>query len=780
MSLTPHDLYRFDAFVLNRRKRVLVRNGAVVGLSPKGFDVLTYLVMNPGRVVEKEELLRAVWPGAFVEEGNLTQHISGLRKALGDRAEFIVTVPRQGYQFAVEVEPEPLVPGDAPPEPLVQTVRERARIVIEELPQAGPAAPPALAAPVRRRGWAVWASVAAALAVAVAALAGFAWWRHGRPQPAPVTAVLAQVANSTGDPALGAMLGQALRIDLNQSQAVDVLDEGGAASVLQRMGRGAETPLSYAVAREICERSNRQVVLSGGIEAAGSRYVLTLDGTDCRTGRSVAAAKTEVGSKEEVPRALDGLAEKVRRGLLASAASLAGPERPLRAVTTTSLEALRQYSIGKEMQDQGRRNDSTAAFQRAVDLDPQFALAYRELGVNNLYIGQNELAAQYFQRAFDLSGHVGPMEQLTVRATYYSMGRRDLVEAIKVYKLWQDTDPHDPIAACNLTDIYMQLGQWGPALAAGEYARQRFPKFPLVYENLSTIYRSLNRSDDAANAAHMAVKTGTGDVGDHMTLFDVALMQRDEAALARETAWFEAHDDGATVWYYPSFRGGAAAARGQLAEAERLYRRAYDNAMRANLPEAANGILMDEARAELELGYPAAARETLQRAGRWETSDPGQAELHAETGDLGFAEAYLAAHAAPSPDTLLTYVSVPRVRAAVALGRGKPEEAVRALEPARPYEMRDYTVPWLRGTAYLQLGQAAPAEAEFGKIVDNPGINPTCATASLGHLGLARAYALGGKKPQARREYETLFALWKNADPNLPALQQARAEYQRL
>jgi tetratricopeptide (TPR) repeat protein len=592
--------------------------------------------------------------------------------------------------------------------------------------------------------------------------------------------VLADFVNTTGDPAFDSMLKRALQIDLNQSPTLDVLDERGGMNALQMMGKTKDTPMGYDTAREICERSNRQVVLSGSIAAIGSQYLLTLDGTDCRTGRAVAAAKTEVRSKEDVLHALDTIAEQVRRGLNQSSASLASHEAPLRMATTSSLEALRQYSAGIGLQEQGRRNDSTAAFQRAVDLDPEFALAYRELGVNNSYVGQNEVAGRYLEKAFQLSDHVSAMEQLKIRATYYASGRRDLIEAIKAYKLWENTDPHDPIPACNLTDVYMSLGQWGPALIAGESARDRFPNVPIVYENLATIYRSANRFDDSLNATRMAAKVGTGDVGDHMSLFELALIHHEEVALARETAWFDAHDDGTDVWYYPSFRGGAAAAMGQLADAERLYRRAYDNAKRANLQEAANGILMDEARAEMEFGYPEAARATLHSVGKWQTNGPDQAELHAETGDIGFAEAYLAAHAAPSPDTLLTYVFVPRVQAAVALQRGNASDAIRALEPARPYEMRDYTVPWLRGAAYLKLGQPALAEVEYKKIVDNPGIDPVSATATLGHLGLARAYAMGGKNSQARHEYETLFALWKNADPNLTVLQQARADYQRL
>jgi DNA-binding winged helix-turn-helix (wHTH) protein/tetratricopeptide (TPR) repeat protein len=771
MSLSPNDLYRFDAFVLNPRKRTLVRDGSVVGISPKGFDVLTYLVMNPGRVVEKEELLQAVWPGAYVEEGNLTQHISGLRKALGDRAGFIVTVPRQGYQFTVEVRQEPTaaMPGDV----IVQTVRERAHVVIQDLPATE--VRPALAAPARSRVWPV-----AALGALLVALAGFGWWKHLQPKPTSVKVVLADFANSTGDPALDGVLKRALAIDLTQSPYLDVMGERSAADTLQLMGKGRDTPLSYDIAREVCERTNRQVVLSGSISAIGSLYVLTLDGTDCHTGRAVAAAKTEVRSKEEVPRALDTIAEQVRRGLNESSASLADYEVPLRLATTSSLEALRQYSIGKDLQDQGRRNDSTAAFQRAVDLDPQFALAYRELGINNSYIGQDELAAQYMEKAFRLSDHVSAMEQLKIRATYYAMGRRDLNEAIKVYKLWEETYPSDPVPASNLTDVYMTLGQWGQALAAGEDARKRFPNYPLVYENLMTIYRSLNRWEDARQATQMAVRVGTGDVGEHISLFKLALIGRDEAALARETAALDAHDDGTMVTFDPSMRSGAAAAQGRFGEAERLYRRAYDNARRANLPEAANVVLMDEARAELELGYPAAARETLRLAGNWRTDTPDAAELHAQTGDAAVAEAYLASHAAASPDTLMTYVFLPRVRAALALQRGDVSAALQALEPTRPYEMRDYIVPWLRGNAYLKLTQPSLAAMEFRKIVDNPGIDACSATVTLGHLGLARAYAMEGKVTEARKEYQTLFALWRNADPDLPVLKQARTEFARL
>ena len=754
MSVSPNGLYCFDEFKLDGLKRTLTRAGEPVGLSPKAFEILAYLVTHSGQVATKEELLKAVWPDSFVEEGNLSQHVSGLRKAFGERAGYIVTIPGRGYQFTGQVQCEIPAQGGF----VVQTVRERTQVVVHEgLPEPQRLA---LAGSTRTR---VWPVVAAAV-VAAASVAGFVVWRHSRVTPSAVSVVLADVVNETGDSTFDLTLKRALQINLEQSPYMDVMSDREAANTLQLMGRSRNATVPYDTAREICERSNRQVVLKGTISLVGSRYLLTLDGTDCSSGKTVAAAKAEARSKDDVLQALDNITERVRRGLNESSKSLARYGVPLHTATTSSLEALEEFSLGKYLQEQGRRREATPAFQRAIALDPQFAMAYRELGVNDSYIGQDEQASQEYAEAFRLSDHVSAMEQLKIRATYYAMSEHDMLEGIKAFELWATTYPQDPVPVSNVADAYMRLGQYQVAAETAERCSREFPDFATSYENLSTIYQALGRFDDAKAATNRAAQVGTGDTGLHLSLFNIAMAQRDYAALARETAWFDAHEDGATVWYYPGFRGGAAAAMGEYADAEELFRRAYDSAQRANLPEAANSILIEEARAELGLGHAAEARATLQRIGEWKSDLPDLAELHVALHNSGFAESYLAAHQGTSKDTLLTNVFLPRVRASVALERGKPEEAIQALEPARPFEMRDYIVPSLRGAAYLKNGQPELAAAEYKKIVEHPGIAPDSVLYPLAYLGLARADAAMKRAADSRQAYETLFALWKDAD----------------
>jgi DNA-binding winged helix-turn-helix (wHTH) protein len=785
-----HEVYQFGRFLLSPSRHALYVGESEIPLAPKSFEVLLYLARNPGRLVTKEELLTAVWPDAMVEEGNLAQQISRLRKAFETEpgtANLIRTVPGRGYQFTAEVsrgENLPLaVANEASPIFSSESVssagagysverwRERTHTIVEEMLVPASAVPiPASPAVARRR-------VAVAVAVlAIVGLGSWAAWRwHSRAAPSePRQIVLADVINNTGDATFDRTLKRALEIDLTQSPYMDVLSERSGVDTLQMMGRRADTALTPDIAREICERTNRKVLLTGTISSLGRRYLLTLEASDCSSAKPLASAKAEAGSKEGVLEALDRVAEGIRRGLNESAQSLASYEVPLRSATTSSLDALKAYSVGVYLDSQGRpKPEIIAAFQRAVELDPQFAMAYRWLGVENSYVDQPELAAQYVQKAFELSEHVSALEQLSIRATYYVASQGDLIKGIEAYRLWASTYPQDPVPVADEIDCYMTLGQWDRAVATGERGARLFPSYALMYENMATIYRSVGRYEDAKNATRLAAQVGKGETGEHLSNFENALAQQDEATLAREDQWYGAHEDGATVWYYPAFRGDAAAGAGNLKRAEELYRIAYDSARRANLPESADVVLIHQALAEFNLGLRGAARATLGRVRRVSGDNPDVVGLYAELGEPAFAERFLAAHSAPSPDTLMTYVFVPRVRAALALERGKPLDAIAALESSRPYEMRDYAVPTLRGQAYLKAGQPDLAIGEYKKILSHPGIDPLSVLYSMAYVEVARASA----DIESRREYEAFFTRWKDADPDLPLLKQARAEY---
>jgi tetratricopeptide (TPR) repeat protein len=615
------------------------------------------------------------------------------------------------------------------------------------------------------------------VALVAMSLTGYVAWRHFHSKPTVATIVLTDFVNSTGDTTFDHTLKRALEIDLEQSPYMDVLSERAGVSTLLFMGRKSDTPITFDIAQEICERTNREMLLTGTISSLGKKYLLTVEAASCSTGKQLASAKAEARSKEEVLEALDKVAEHVRRGLNESAQSVESYEVPLRVATTSSLEALRAYSIGKYLQSQGRsRSEIIAAFQQAVELDPRFAMAYRELAVENLNSGQSVLASQDYKKALDLSDHISTYEQLVIRAGYYAYGQRDLIAGIKAFQVLASTYPQDVIGTVNVVDEYLRLGQYGPAISAGERGLKLFPTNAVLYENLAEAYKDANRFDDSKAATLMAARVGKGDTGLHLDLFEIALAEQDQNTVARETLWFETHEDGSTVWYFPSFRGGAAATGGRYKQARELFQSAYESAERVNLPETADKILIDQALVELKSGLLAASRATLGRIHTPDTDTPDFAQLRAELGDTSSAELFLSTHSVPTPDTIMTYVDLPRVRGVLALQRGKPLDAIAALEPARPYEMRDYNVPSMRAEAYLRAGQPGMAINEYKKVLVNPGIDPTSILYPLAQLGLARSYAMMGNTSASRSQYEAFLSAWKDADHDLPVLKEANAE----
>jgi DNA-binding winged helix-turn-helix (wHTH) protein/Flp pilus assembly protein TadD len=792
MSGHSSDTYRFGKFRLNDARQALYLEDREIPLASKTYDVLQYFLRNPGRVITKEELLNAVWSNAYIEESNLAQHIFRIRKAFEaepQAAQLIRTVPGRGYLFTAEVNCETAAPPEAHPVPDPEASqlsatpysserwRERTHVVLEEF-EYKPAPATATGHP-----WMRSAAAAAGIALVAAGLASWRVWNK-RLHPAHSgyrQVVLADFVSTTGDAAFDRTLKRALEIDLAQSPYMDILSERAGIETLQTMGRTKDTPITADVAREICERTNREVLLAGTLSSVGHRYLLTLEGSDCSTGKSLASAKAEANSSEGVLGALDSVADRVRHQLDESSRSIEGHDVPLREATTASLEALKAYSTGKYLQSQGRpHGEAIAAFQRAVELDPQFAMAYRELAIENTYIGQNALSGRYMKQAFDLSGHLTTREQLMIRAGYYTLTQRDRVEGVKTNELMASVYPHDATPIAGIEDSYTVLGQYDRALEAGERGARLMPQTAVIFENLGTIYRSLNRFDEAIAAEQHAAAVGQGETGLDQQLILIAYARHDLPAIERESRWFDAHEDGATVWYYPAFRGDGAASLGKYRQALELYFSAYRSALRAHLPEAADQILIDQADAEFALGLPHAARETLHRISGQTEAHPEIAALEAELGDVVSAERFLAAHSAATPDTLLAYVYLPLAKAAIALQRGRPLDTVALLESSRPYEMRDYAVLTLRAKAYLQAGRPEQAIGDYQKILDHPGIDPTSVLYPLAHLGLAHAYMQKHDVAASQQEYEALFAHWKDADPDLPVLQQARVEYANL
>jgi DNA-binding winged helix-turn-helix (wHTH) protein/tetratricopeptide (TPR) repeat protein len=782
MSFPLRDLYLFDEFELSRSRRTLLRNGQPVSLLPKTFEVLSCLVSNPGRIVAKDEILKSVWPESFVEENNLTQHISLLRKALTDRASYIVTVPGRGYQFTADVAADVAV---AP-----QAAEAAAGSGVVELNSNGAhvqAAEPGLAQAGRARTvprW-VWAT-ASLLALAAAAAGGYWAWKRWENPPTLRRVLVADFANSTGDATFDHTLKRALEIDLEQTPYIDVMGEREAMNTLELMGRGRDTALSPDVAREICERSNRQVLLSGTILPVGSDYLLTVEATDCESGRKLTAAKAEAASKEKVLGALDEVADRVRRGLGEPDRTIENYEVPIIQATTASLDALRSYSIGQSMDAQGKNEAETLPFyQHAVELDPQFAMAYGAMANEYYNLSEPNLAAQFYKKAFDLSDRVSAKEKLILQAHYYSEGQQDMEQGINTYRQWTQTYPNDWVPWVDLANDYTQIGQYTPAIAAAQQALKIQPDRAINYSVLVRALKRANRFAEARQVGAEAVRRGKDSSGLHSSLYEMAVAAHDAQAIAAESQWAASNNSGWYGWYFLFLQAEQAAATGRRAQAEGLFHDARDAAERENLDEAADDILGYEATVELSFGLPDAARATLDRLHKPKTDSGAEsadmAIMHAELGDLSAAERFLATHGADThPGTLVANVDVPRVRASVAMAQTKPLDAVAALEPARPYELAGYTVPDERAEAWLKAARPEMAADEYRKILDNPGVDPLSLLYPLAHLGMAHAYLRLNKTAESHAEYESFFAAWKDADSDVPVLKQARAEYAGL
>jgi DNA-binding winged helix-turn-helix (wHTH) protein/tetratricopeptide (TPR) repeat protein len=766
-------VYAFDEFELNLDLRVLVRKGKRVAVGPKAYDVLTCLVANTGRVVSKNELLKAVWAESYVEESTLTQHVFSLRKALGDKAEIVVTVPGSGYRLdavvrhiLTAVEPAFGHSGQGAGQQIVHELMERTHVVIEEpmpaLPRSGP----------RHAG--LYALVACGL-LAVAAVG--AWWWSKRAAPRDhVAIVLGEFANNTGNSVFDQMLGRALAIDLSQSPFLDVLSERESADTLGLMGKKPDTPLTPAIAREVCERANQQVALNGSIAALGSEYLMTLEAVDCHTGKTLASAKERVAGNGKVLDGLDSLAERVRSKLGESAQSIGKFDVPLQQTTTSSLEALRIYSIGKHVQAQAN-GDSEAIplFQRAIQIDPLFATAYGELAVSYYNLSEPQMEAEYMKKAYDLRYRVSAQDRLTFEAHYLDSVLGDTPAALKVYKEWTETYPRDWVPWMDAANLDQQLGRYEQAIP---YARQALVLSPSVicYDVLVRAVKSAGRFAEAKALIEQAVRDGKDSGTLHSMGLEIAEDEHDAGAFARESQAMAKFKDG----YRSYFLGKAASMEGKYILAEFLFHEEIAADKQQGLGELADSVAVDEATAEREMGMREAALRTLNGVGATEKATGEYALERARFGDVAFCEQFLAAHRNDQQrGTDLQYVQLPTIRAMLALAHKKPLEAVDVLSVPSPYGLDPTSILMLRGEAYLQAGKFEQAAAQYKVIVDNPG-HGFDVEHPLALLGLARAFAGAGDVAGARMEYEAFLAAWKNGDPDVPVLKAAKAELARL
>jgi len=780
MSLSGNRIYRFDEFELDPSRRTFSRDGTRIPVYPKAFEILIYLVANAGRVVTKEEIFKAVWPESFVEEGNLARQVSSLRRAMGDRADCIVTVPGRGYQFAAKVQDglqENGISEGLTEDFLVQSVRERTQVVIEESFPAHVAATPARDSLFKRISHPVvaWSALGAVL---IAGAATYIWVRFSKP-PELRKVMVADFLNLTGDPTYDLTLKNALEAQIGQTPWIQLMGAGEVNTALSSMEKPPDTPLLGDTALEICKRTGYQGMLRPRIESSPDKIGIrmSMDVVNCVTGATLATYKSAAGSKDELLGTLDSLSLRARRKLGEPSKSMDDYHVPFFNATTSSFDALLAYYQGMTLGRKAKFQEAIPYFQKAVQIDPRFAWAHSALAITYYNLGDRPKAAEYAQKAFDLSPNVSEYERIYIRYTYYLTTLHDLDATEKEILEWAKVYPNDMAAWEALTDVEIERGSFPQAIEAGEHAlKMRVARAPSTYTVLARAYMRATRFGEAKRIIAEGLAQGFDSQPSHEILFEIAAIQHDAQAMQHEVDW----NKGKPAFYdMLGNQGIVAADEGRYRQFEAIYKSAIPQGLKEDGADAADSMLWEKTRIEAALGREAKARELLKQVK--DHSAIYSAVIQASAGDVSDAEAYIKKPEEYPHGTLEHFVYLPEVKALLALRHGDPAGAITALEPAAPYELAAPEVIAVRGDAYLAAKQGEKAEGEFRKLIANPGLeDPVKPWTVLAHLGLARAYALQGNKAGSKSEYEGFFALWKDADPDVPVLQQARREYAAL
>jgi DNA-binding winged helix-turn-helix (wHTH) protein/tetratricopeptide (TPR) repeat protein len=790
----------FPPFRLDAINHCVWRHGERVPLTPKTFDVLHYLVEHPGRLVTPDELLEALWEEAYVNPEVVRNYIKQIRKALGDspaEPTFIETVPKRGYQFIASVIDDVPPPPEAArvetekdetkevlgsPEPAQSNARESAQPAAVVKPRTIPG----------KRFWTITIPVAILLITAL--IASRSYWRSVRAGKLTDkdAIVLADFTNKTGDAVFDDTLKQALSVSLAQSPFLNILSDAKVRSTLKLMGRSPGDPLPPDVARDLCQRTGSVAVFAGSITSLGSQYVLGLNAMDCRTGDLLAQEQVQAARKEDVLKALDQASAKLREKVGESLPTIEKYDTPLAQATTASLDALKDYSQGRKIALSGDFTAALAYYKRAIELDPQFAIAYVGLGIMYSNLHESGASNEYIAKAFELRERASERERLAIEAYYYTYVTGDIDRARTTYKRWEQAYPQDDIPYANLGYVEVAGGEYDQAIKDTRESLRLSPDDSIGYANLVGFYVAVNRLDEAKSLYKQAVAQKAESALLHANMYGLAFLEGDRAEMDQQVAW-AAGKAGAEDLLL-SLASDTEAYYGRNTKARELSHRAFDAAIRNDQKESAALWMMGAALREAELGNSAPARQQVKAALALASNHDSQilgALALARAGDPAQAATMADDLAKRYPrDTLVNDYWLPSIRAAIELRRNNADKAIGILQAAVPYELASpspspsngatlYPI-YVRGLAYLKLRQGKEAAAEFQKILDHRTIVVNFVTGALAHLGLARAYALQGDTAQSRAAYQDFFTLWKDADPDIPVLIAAKAEHAKL
>jgi eukaryotic-like serine/threonine-protein kinase len=772
-------LYRFGPFQVNAVSGELLKDGNRIKLQEQPFRLLVVLLENAGEIVTRAELRNRIWrEDTFVDfDSSLRVAVRKLREALGDDAEnpqYVETIPKRGYRFLV-VDLQTPIPGEAiAPVPEARQLKSRPGSAFR-----------------RSRKWI--ASGVFLLVTASAATVLFLT-RHRSVLTAQDTVVLSDFVNTTGDPVFDGTLRQGLAVQLEQSPFLSLISEERLQQTLGLMGQPPDARLTPEVAREICERTASAAVLDGSIASLGSRYVLGLRAKECRTGKVLAEEQVQAARKEDVLNALGQIASGFRTQLGESLTTVEKHNTPLAEATTPSLEALKAYSTGWKVALSEGDAAALPFFKRAVEIDPQFAMAYAALGVMYGTTGESALAGEITGKAYALRDRVSDKERFFIAAYYDGRVTGNQEKAQQTCEAWARTYPREVGPHSFLSGfIYPASGNYEKAVEEAGKAIQLDPDGAIGYAILGANDVALDRLGDAENALRIASDRKLENPLYLVLRYDIAFLHADKEKMNRAVALAQGKS-GAEDWI-SDHEAFVLAYSGHLREARRMSQHAANLAQQSSHQERAALFVTGATLWEAMFGNASEARKSATAAlelAKDREVEYGAAFALALSGDSSRSQLLANDLEKQFPeDTSVRFSYLPSLRGLLALDRGEPAKAIELLQVARPNELGEprssiqgffgalYPI-YVRGEAYLAARQGGKAAVEFQKILDHRGIVVSDPVGALAHLQLGRAYALSGETMKAKAAYQDFLNLWKDADPGIPVLKEAKQEYAKL
>jgi eukaryotic-like serine/threonine-protein kinase len=762
--------------IMNRSPVAAVRLNP--DLPPKLEDIIN-------RALEKDRELRYQHASEMRSEFQRLKRDTEIGRAMAGSSETMAVVQESTSPVA-----QPLSPasGSSPalaPSPSSSTEK------VAEVPVAG------------RKLWKILAP--AAVILVVVAIAGTFYFRSRQITHRLTekdTIVLADFTNSTGDAVFDDTLKTALSVALNQSPFLNVLSENKVAATLKLMSRPVGTKLTPEVTRELCQRAASKAYIAGSIASLGSQYVLGLKAVNCQSGDPLAEQQVTAAGKEKVLDALGEAASKLRGELGESLATVQKFDIPLAEATTSSLEALKAYSLGESAYREKGPAASLSYHQRAIQLDPNFAMGYDAVGGDYFSLAELGRASEYFAKAFQLREHASEREKLQITAGYYENVTGELDKSAHTYEEMIQSYPRNYRAHLDLGNVYTGQGQYDKGAESYRESLRLAPDNVAPYLALANSLLALQRFDEARQILQEAQTRKLDNYILRNALYALAFLRADSAAMAEQEQWYAAAPDYETFGL--ALESDTNGYGGHLGEARQLTKRAVDAAIRTDSKEAGALWLANAALEQAAYGNPAEARQMAAEALKLAPTSPGveseAALAFAMAGDTARAESLAQDLGKRFPlDTQMQSLWLPPIQAQLALDKKNPASALNVLQVASPIELGQIVFvanisclypTYVHGQAYLAAGQGSAAAAEFQKILDHSGIVWNCWTGALAHLGVARANASQARTSQgadadaarvrALAAYKDFLTLWKDADPDIPILKQAKAEYAKL